>query len=82
MTISVVELLEVVRVDHQQSDRLASLFGLGKMSIGTCKEGSAVGESGQSIGIGQPPEICVGIRELHPDACRDVGEGCGDEYRD
>ena len=85
VTIGVVELFEVVGVDHQQRDRVSGTIRvpLGIAQDVGCaqKERAAVDEAGEFIGLCQPAQSGVRVRKLQCHAGHDIADRKCHEYR-
>jgi hypothetical protein len=64
VAVEVVDLLEIVEVDHDQRDRLAALARRGDQPGGGVAEAASVQAAGERIGLGQQPRLLLGLASL------------------
>ncbi len=64
MTVTVVELFEVIQVDHQQREGSAGTLGAGGSLLDTQVEGRPVAEPGEGVGQGHFLQLLFALPQV------------------
>ena len=64
VAVDVVDLLEIVEVDHHDGDRFAACAAFGDQPVGGRPDAAAVEAAGQRIGLRQEPGLLLGLAAL------------------